>query len=83
MGRNEIAIEIHCDAGGILTKTGSISQIGICGFSGKQIAEGTKNVEFQLGIADSWAGSGSPRVSTSIYAGKYKRCFIVSTWSGC
>ena len=28
----EIAIEIHCDDGQILTKTGGRAQIGICGF---------------------------------------------------
>ena len=28
----EISIEIHCDAGQILTKAGNRAQIGICGF---------------------------------------------------
>ena len=31
-GEEEIALEIHCDAGQILTKAGNRAQIGICGF---------------------------------------------------
>ena len=44
---NEITIEVHCDAGQILTKNGSRAQIGICGFFRKQITEQTKNEEFR------------------------------------
>ena len=40
-GEKEIAIGIHCDAGGILTKTGSRSQIGFCVFR-KQITDKRK-----------------------------------------
>ena len=47
----EIAIEIHCDAGKILTKAGSWARIGICGFLRKQITEKTKNVEYRQGIS--------------------------------
>ena len=31
-GEKEIAIEIHCDSGEILTKADSRAKIGICGF---------------------------------------------------
>ena len=55
-GGGGIAISIHCDAGEILTKTGSMAQIGICGFSIKRITEKAKNVEFQQGIDVSWVG---------------------------
>ena len=47
-GEKEIAIEIHCDAGQILTRTGSRAQIGIFGFSRKQIAEQTKMANFNM-----------------------------------
>ena len=42
----QIAIEIHCDAGQILTKTESRAKIGICGFSRKQNSEQTKMENF-------------------------------------
>ena len=35
-GEKEIAIEIHGDAGQILTRAGNRAQIGICGFTRKQ-----------------------------------------------
>ena len=46
-GGKEVAIEIHCDEGQILTKTGTRAQIGICVFSRKQITNQSKNEEFQ------------------------------------
>ena len=47
--RKEIAIGIHCDAGRILTKTGSRAQIGICVFFlRKQIKEQTKMKNFSM-----------------------------------
>ena len=71
----EIAIGIQCDAGKILTRTGSRAQIGICGFSGKQITEQTKNGEFQQGVTISWVGNTSPRVPTSSFAGEIQAVF--------
>ena len=68
-GAKEIPIEIHCDAGQILTRAGSKEQIGICGFLRKQIAEQTKNDEFQQGITISCVSNKSPRVATSSFAG--------------
>ena len=53
----------------ILTKAGSRSQIGICGFLRKRLTEKTKNVEYQYGIALSCVGNKSPRVATSSYSG--------------
>ena len=79
----EIAIEIHCDAGQILTKNGSKAQIGICGFMRKQITEQTKNDDFQKGIAISWVINKSPRVATSSFAGEIQAVFFVPTWQGC
>ena len=35
----DLEIEAHCDAGQILTKTGSRAQIGICGFIRTKITE--------------------------------------------
>ena len=35
----DIEIEIHCDAGQILTKTGSRAQLGVCGFIRSKINE--------------------------------------------
>ena len=66
----ELSIEIHCDSGQILTRTGSKAQIGICGFLRRQIAEQTKNGEFQQGITISWVSNKSPRVATSSFAGE-------------
>ena len=74
-GGVEIAIEIQCDAGHILTKTGRRAQIGICGFSRKQITDDTKNVEFQQGNAVSWAVNKSPMASTSSYDGAMQERF--------
>ena len=83
-GGNEIAIGIHCDAVRILTKAGSRSQIGICGFLRKQITGPPKNVEFRQRIDVSWVSNESPRVSTSSFSGgKYKQRFTASTWTGC
>ena len=64
----EIAIEIHRCAVGILTKTGSMEQIGICGFSRNHITDETKHLERQQGTALSWVGNESPRAPTAIYA---------------
>ena len=49
---SEIAMEIHCDAGQILTKNGSKEQLGICGFMRKQITEQTRNDDLQKGAID-------------------------------
>ena len=68
-GENEIAIEIHCDAGEILTEAGSRAKIRNCGFLRKQLADETNNVEYRRGIAVSWVSNESPRVSTSSYSG--------------
>ena len=65
----DIEIEIHCDAGQILTKTGSRAQIGICAFIRSKITDENKNENFHTGIAISWPSSKSPRVETSSYAG--------------
>ena len=62
---NGISIEIHGDAGGIVTKSGSRAQIGICGFLRKQITEKNKNDEDQHGIAVPWVSNKSHTVSTS------------------
>ena len=32
VGGNEIATDVHCEAGGIMTKNGSKAKIGICGW---------------------------------------------------
>ena len=82
-GENEIAIEIHCDAGKILTKTGSRAQIGICVFLRKQITERTKNVScvnesMYLGLVTKALSS-----QRLVLRGKYKQCFTVATWPGC
>ena len=45
-GENEIAIEIHCDAGGILTKSGRRAQIGICGFRENRLQTKPKMLSF-------------------------------------
>ena len=80
----EIAISIHCDeGGGILTKTGSLAQIGTRGIPWMEITDGTKNVENQQCIAVSWAGNKIPRVSTSSCAGGYRRYFMGAEWLGC
>ena len=34
---SEMAIEVLCDAGGVLTKGGCKSQIGICGIVGEKV----------------------------------------------
>ena len=71
----EIAIEIRCDAGQILTKTGSRSQIGIRGFLRKQITEQSENEEFQQWVAVSCVSGKSPRVATSSSAGEIQAVF--------
>ena len=67
-GEREIAIEIHCGAGQILTKNGSNAHIGIFGFMRGQITHQT-NGDFQHGIVISWVISKSPRGSTSSFSG--------------
>ena len=47
----DLEIEVHCDAGQILTKAGSRAQIGICGFIRPKITERNKNKPFHKGIA--------------------------------
>ena len=74
----DIEIEIHCDAGQILTKTGSRAQLGICGFIRNKI-NGEQNENFHTGIAISRPSSKIPRVSTSSYAGETQALFMVST----
>ena len=82
-GENEIATEIHGDAGEILTKAGSRAKIGAFGFLRRQKTEQTKNVEYKQGVDVSWVGNKSPRVPTSSYAGGADRYFTASTWPGC
>ena len=64
---NEMAIEIHFDAGRILTKSGSRAQIGIFGFLRMQITVKAKNLARRRVIATSRLVE-SPMVSTSMYA---------------
>ena len=71
----DIEIEVHCDAGQILTKTGSRAQIGICGFIRNKIKWGTKTRTYIPVIAISWPSSKSPRVATSSYAGEIQALF--------
>ena len=80
-GENEISIEIHCDAGEILTKTGIRAQIGIFGFLRKQITDRPKNVEFRQWVAVSWV-SRKALEKRLVFRGKYKHCFTVATWRG-
>ena len=68
LAENEIAIAMHCDAGGILPNTGSRAEIGICVFLGKQITENTKNVEYHHGTEVSWLSIEIPWAPTSSYA---------------
>ena len=75
----DLEIEVHCDAGQILTKTGSRAQIGICGFIRTKITEQNKNQPFRKGISISWPSSKSPRVATSSYAGEIQALFMAST----
>ena len=42
LAEEDIEIEAHCDAGQILTKTGSRDKIGIFGFIRNKITEKTK-----------------------------------------
>ena len=77
----DIEIAAHCDAGQILTKTGSRDQIGICGFIRSKIKETNKNENFHTGIAISWSSSKSHRVSTSSYAGELQALFY-GFWRG-
>ena len=74
-GEKEIAIEIHCDAGRILTRAGNRAQIGICGFATKQNFKKTDVAEFHQGVEISWAGNKSPRVTTSEEAGATQAVF--------
>ena len=53
-GEEEIAIEIRCDAGQILTKAGNRDQIGICGFMRKRKLNFLEENEFRRGVAISW-----------------------------
>ena len=71
----DIEIEVHCDAGQILTKTGSRAQIGICGFIRAEITEQNKIKPFRGGISISWPSSESPRVATPSYAGGIQALF--------
>ena len=74
IGEREIAIGIHCDAGRILTKTGSRAQIGICVFRENKLRN-RQNGEFHHGIAISWASNKSHRVATSSFAGEIQAVF--------
>ena len=65
---SEIAIEIHCDAGEILTKAGIRGQIGICGFLRMQITENEES-SVPTGYSDIMGGGKSATVSTSSFAG--------------
>ena len=40
-----------------------------------KITDGAENVEYRQGIAVSWVGNGSPRVSTSSYAGEIQASY--------
>ena len=75
LGGEEIASEIHFDAGKIPTEAGSRARIGICGFLRKQTTEKTKNVEYRQGIAVSWVSNASHRASTSSYAVEIQALF--------
>ena len=71
----DLEIEVHCDAGQILTKTGSRDQIGIFGFIRAKITEQDKNQQFHKGIAISRPSSKSPRAATPSYAGEIQALF--------
>ena len=74
-GEEEIAIEIHCDAGQISTKAGNRAQIGICGFMRKQKLNPLEQNEFHQGVAISWASNKIPRVATSKESGATQAVF--------
>ena len=71
----EISLEIHCDAGQILTKAGNRDQIGICGFLRNQKGNVSDGKEFQPGVSVSWVGSKSPRVTTTKESGGIQAVF--------
>ena len=71
----DIEIEVHFDAGQILTKAGSRAQLGICGFIRSKITETDKNENLHTGIAISWSSSKGPRAATSSYAGEIQALF--------
>ena len=74
-GEEEIAIEIHCDAGQILTKAGNRAQIGLFGFMRKRKLNFSDENEFHQGVAISWDSSKSPMVTTSKESGVIKTVF--------
>ena len=71
----ESAIEIHCDAGEILTIAGNRAQIGIYGFVGKQNFKKTDVEEFRQGVAISGVWNKIPRVTTSEETGGIQASF--------
>ena len=80
----EIAIQIHCDAGGgILTKMGRIAQIGICGFSVKQLTDGAAMLSFDMVLMYNGRVTKFQGPQHLVTQGKRNRYFTVSTRSGC
>ena len=71
----EIAIEIHCDAGQILTKAGNRAQIGICGFMRKRKLNLFEGNEFHQGVAISRVSNKSPRATASKESGGIQAVF--------
>ena len=74
-GGEEIAIEIHCDAGQIWAKAGNRAQIGIFGCMRKQKLTCFEVDEFHQSVAISWVSNKSPRVTTSKEAGVIQAVF--------
>ena len=68
-GEKEIAIEIHRDAGQILTKAGNRAPIGICRFMRKRKLDLFEVGGFRQGVEISWVSKKSPMVTTSKEAG--------------
>ena len=48
----DIEIEVHCDAGPIVTKTGNRAQLGICGFIRNKINEKKQKRELPYRYSD-------------------------------
>ena len=73
---NEMAIDAHCDACGILTKGGIISHIGICGFLMDSVNGGVgKYKNCTCAIPIDWSGGGGLMVETSSYTGEIQDAF--------
>ena len=81
-GEREIAIGIHCDAGEILTKTGSRSQIGICFFAETDYRT-NKMKNFRNWVSVSWVINKVLEYPPLVLPVKYRLRFMVLIWKGC